>query len=94
MDDHLARFAGNGERDLAFEIEMLLPADLELALEPMRRGGKRALDVAAAVSIVGQHALAGDQRVGDRDRRLRFLDVDLGEARGAARGVAASWRRR
>ena len=31
MDEHVAVLAGDGERDLAFEVEMLLPADAELA---------------------------------------------------------------
>ena len=56
---------GIGERDLAFEIEMLLAADGELAFEPMRRGGQRGRDVAAAKIVVGQHARAGLQRVLD-----------------------------
>ena len=33
---HLVPFAGKGERRLALEIEMLLPADRELAIQPMR----------------------------------------------------------
>ena len=37
VDRHLAAFAGRGDGDLAFEIEMLLAADGELALEAMRR---------------------------------------------------------
>ena len=48
---------------------MLLAADVEHALEPMRRARKRGGGVAAAEFIVGQHALAGLQRVLDRDRR-------------------------
>ena len=32
MDQHVAVLAGDGERHLAFEIEMLLPADAQLAV--------------------------------------------------------------
>ena len=37
MHRHLVRFAGKGERCLAFEIEMLLAADRKLAIQPARR---------------------------------------------------------
>ena len=41
MDEHVAVLARNGERDLAFEIEMLLPADAQRAGDAVRRGGER-----------------------------------------------------
>ena len=44
MHGHLARFAGDGERGLPLEIEMLLAADAEDALEPMRGVGDGALE--------------------------------------------------
>ena len=88
VERHLARFARHGERRLPFEIEMLLAADGEGAVEPARRRGERALHVAAAVGVIGLHARAGLERVGDGQRRLLFLDVDLGQAHGAARRVA------
>ena len=56
---HLDAFAGHGERGLALEIEMLLPADAELPFEAVRRGAQRALDVAAPELVVRQHATAG-----------------------------------
>ncbi len=37
MDDHVAVLAGDGERDLAFEVEVLLAADAELAGDLLRR---------------------------------------------------------
>ncbi len=87
---HLVAFAGNGERGLALEIEMLLAADRELALEPVRGGGDRGLRVAAAEGVVVLHARAGLQRVGDGDRRRPRLDLDPAEPRGAARLVAGA----
>ena len=42
-----ALLAGRGERGLALEIEMLLPADLERAGQAVRRGGERGIGVAA-----------------------------------------------
>ena len=56
----------------------------------MRRGGERALDVAAAELVIGQHAGAGLHRVVDRDRGLRLRDVDLRQPRGASRLVAGA----
>ena len=85
---HLDAFARHRERGLALEIEMLLPADAELPFEAVRRGAQRALDVAASEFVVGQHAPAGRQRVLDGDRGLCGGDVDPGQSRGAARGVA------
>ena len=91
---HLVAFAGNGERGLALEIEMLLAADRELALQPVRRRADGGVGVAAAEGVVVLHALARLQRVGDRDGRRLLLDVDLGEPRGPARLVARCGRRR
>jgi len=67
---------------------MLLAADAEDALQPMRRFGERALRVAAAVGVIVLHPQARFDRVFDGERRLLFLDVDLGETHGAARRVA------
>ena len=59
VDGHLVALAGEGERRLAFEIEVLLAADGELALKPMRRGGDRGLGVAAPEGVVVLHPRAG-----------------------------------
>ena len=85
---HLVGFAGKGERGLAFEIEMLLPADRELAFEPMRGLVDRVSRVAAPEGVVVLNPRAGDERIRDRDRRRSGLDVDLGEPRRPARLVA------
>ncbi len=87
-DRHLAPLAGRSHRDLSFEIEMLLPADVELAFEPMRREAKRRLHVAAAEIVIRQHARAAGEGVVNSKRRLGLGDVDLRELRRAPRRVA------
>ena len=46
VHDHLARFFGNGNRRIRFEIEVLLPADLEFTAKPMRSTRQRIARVA------------------------------------------------
>jgi hypothetical protein len=46
-DGHLVILAGNGEGDMAFQIQMILAADAHLALEPERCCRKAGLDIAA-----------------------------------------------
>jgi hypothetical protein len=87
---HLVALAGKGERRLAFEIEMLLSADCELALEPARGFVDRAGRVSAPEGVIVLHARAGDERVGDGDRWPLRLDVDLGETRRPASLVACA----
>src|SRR5579863_6538237 len=65
MDREFATFAGNGKGGLAFEIEMLLAADIEFAVEPMRRLSESLGDIAAAEFIIGQHSRAIDYRFVD-----------------------------
>src|SRR5580704_757976 len=85
---HLVRFAGKGEGRLPFEIEMLLPADRELAIQVVRGSLDRSRRVAAAERIVVLNSRAADKRIRDRDRRRFGLDVDLRERRRPARLVA------
>jgi len=48
MQRDLVGLAGERERDLALEIEMVLPADDEPPGDPPRRGGERRLRLAPA----------------------------------------------
>ena len=57
QDVHRAVLVGDGERDLAFEVEVLLAADAQGAFEPMRAPGDRGVGVAAAEGVVGEHGL-------------------------------------
>ena len=88
IDVHRPVLARDGERDLAFEIEMLLAADAKRALEPVRCGRDRRLRVAAAEGVVRQHRFAARERVLDVTLGALALDLDGGKPRGAARGVA------
>ena len=64
MDQHVAALAGHGERGLAFEVEMLLPADMRAC----RRGG--AARAASAASASPQPHVVRRQR-GRHRRRAR-----------------------
>ena len=88
IDVHRPVLARDGERDLALEIEMLLAADAERALEPVRCGRDRRRRVATAEGVVRQHRFAARERVLDHDARGLALDLDGGKPRGAARGIA------
>jgi hypothetical protein len=46
MHDHVAALLRQGERGLAFEVEMLLPADLDPALDHVGRARERRVHVA------------------------------------------------
>ena len=85
---HLVPSPGKAKDAWPFEIEMLLAADRELAIQPMRGLVDRGRRVAAAERIVVLNARAADERIRDRDRRRSGLDVDLREPRRPARLVA------
>ena len=86
MHEHLAALAGNRERDLAFEVEMLLPAAAQLALDPvLRRRGH----VAALRAYRRQHEGLLLQRLLDGDDRLERLVAHLRKPRRAARALDA-----
>jgi hypothetical protein len=53
MNKHFAIFAGNGERYLPFEIEMLLTSYPELSAGTQRRFGQRARNIASAEGVIG-----------------------------------------
>ena len=89
-DVELALLAGHRERGLAFEIEMLLPAHLEIG----RRGGAARRRGPASASPramiwVASISRARGHRVRDRDQSGQRLDHRLAEPRGAAGGARA-----
>ena len=79
MDQHVAVLAGDGERDLAFEVEMLLAADPELAGDLPRRARDLLGGVAALEIVVREHRGVGDERVVDVDQRHAGAVAILGE---------------
>ena len=91
---HAVVFLRNRVADLAFEVELLLPADVPCAVQAMRRGvdgGARATRRAASVQVHRrQHVLTlGVRFFGCQHgvQRLRVQHV-FGERRGAAGRVA------
>ena len=60
---HVAVLARDRERDLAFEIEMLLPADAKRSFEPVRRACNGGIDIAAAERIIRHDGFAALQGV-------------------------------
>ena len=72
MHQKVAVLAGQGEGDLAFEIEMLLAADAERGTQPVRRGLQRRIGIAAQDRRRRLHiGLLGERR-GDVEDRLAW----------------------
>ena len=88
IDQHRAVLAGHGHRDLAFQIKVLLAADMQRAGGVTRRPGDRLCRVAVDERVIGQHALAGGLALLDGNVRLFGIDLDLAEQRRAPGGVA------
>ena len=88
IDQHPAGLLGHRQRDLAFQVEMLLAADAEGFAEQSRRTGEGGGDIAAQELIGRQDVHLGGDGVLDGDRRLLRLDLDDRVADGAAGLVA------
>ena len=80
-------FLGQRVGDLPLEIELLLPADVELAAHAARCGGHRRVGVAALEMHRRQHVRLQALRFLRGEHRGQHVVVDLGEARGAPRGI-------
>ena len=79
---------GIAERDLPFEVEMLLPADAERAIQAVRSGIDGRIGVAAQEGVVRlHHAVRGDG-VLDGDEGFGLRDLHFRKPRGAAGGIA------
>jgi hypothetical protein len=87
MDGDVAILAGQREGDLTFQVEMLLPADAELAGDPMRRGGHRPLRVAAQDRGRRLDVGFAGKRRRDVDDRVLGLDFDDHFCSGRPRGI-------
>ena len=75
------------ERDLALEVEVVLPAGADRARQAVRRACERLGRIAARHVHRRQHERLGGERLVDRQERRQRLDVDARERRRAARGV-------
>ena len=74
VDEHAAVLARDRVRDLAFEIELLLAADLQRVDEAMRRGGDGGARVAARQMHRRQDVALGGVRLDRREDRRERLD--------------------
>ena len=87
MNQHFRIFARNGERNLPFEIKMLLTANPEHILQTVRRLCNPRCNVAAAIGVIGQDRLVALDGMLDRNARRLGRDVRLDKTNGAARFV-------
>jgi len=88
IDDHVAVFAGNGERDLPFQIEMFLPADPEFAGDVARRRRDLLGGVAANEGVVRENGRARDAGIVDVDDGHGGSCRDLRQSGAAPRLIA------
>ena len=82
---HRAAFFRDGERHLAFEIEVFLAAHIERALQPPRGSGEPLRRIPFAPSAARQHEAPLVERGGDIQHRRRLTVIHLREARGPTR---------
>ena len=88
VDQHVAVLTRDGERHLAFEIKVLLPADAQPAFHAIGAFGERGGAVVLAEGVVGQDVLVGGERVIDGHAVRAGRDLKLGELDGAPRFAA------
>ena len=84
---HVAGVAGGRERDLSFEIEVVLAAAAQFARQAMRRAGERGLDIAAHHRLRRRDEAVARHRLLDRQHGGQRLVVDLDQLRRRARLV-------
>ena len=90
IDDHILVLAGHGHGDLTFEIEVILPADAETALDATRRRRHRGTGIAAPQGQRIGHIIMTRIPGGDRiQREGQGLILDLCLLRSAAGLIAA-----
>ena len=76
--------AGDRQRGMGLEVEVVLAAAGELALDAQRGAGQSSVDVSAAHAMRRAQVRLCRDRVGDREDRRRLLDVDLQPHRSRA----------
>ena len=86
MDLEAAVLTGDRQGGLGLEVEVVLAAAGELAVEAQHGSGEGDLDVAAAHAVRGAEVRVGRDRVGDREDRRGGLHVDHERSRGRATG--------
>ena len=88
IDQHVAVLARHRERDLAFEIKMLLAADADGSTAVMRRAGDHRRCISTDERIIGQHHFPGRPALFDRDVGGLGIDFDATAQHRASRRVA------
>ena len=76
VHQHVAILAGDRHGDLPFEIEMLLPADIDAARKPQRRRRQRGIGIASLHHLGWQHEALRRQRLVNGQDRLQDLVFD------------------
>ena len=84
---HLAGLAGDRERDLSFEIEMVLPAAAQFAGQSMRRRLERRLDLAAQDVLRGRDEAPARHRLLDGEHGGQRLVFDVHQLCRRARRI-------
>lgn len=87
VDDHAAVFGRHHRRDLGFQVEMLLAADMQGALQAMGCIAQCAGRVPAPVGVAVEDKVLFAQRFDHIEHRLQVFVGDDRCQRGAARGV-------
>src|SRR6202041_3024412 len=78
VDQHRAIFLGHGDRDLALEIEMILPPHVHGTLHSMRRLGQCLLRPASRETLGGQHGYLRRKRRTNIQYRREWLVLHSG----------------
>ncbi len=85
--EHAAIFLRQGDRDLALEVEVVLAAQLEHALQALRRARQAWQRLAAHDRVRGRDEARRGDRLADPEDGGERLVIDAGLARGAPRRV-------
>ncbi len=89
VDDHAAVFGGHHRGHLRFQVEVLLPADVQRTGQPARRARQCAGRVAAPVGVAFQHEMLLVQRLDHVEHRLQVFVLDHCGHGGLACGFQA-----
>ena len=90
----VAGLARGSERNLPFEVEVVLAAAAQLAREAMRGSSKRCVDLAAQHRLRRRHVAFPRQRLLERQHRRQRFILDLDELRRRPRLVERRRRER
>jgi len=87
LDEDLSVLVHVGERAVGLEVEVLLPGELDLAAEDMRRGGQAGLDIPPLHVGLAALEVFGRDRLAHRDQRGQWLASDRDRERPPASGL-------